>query len=682
MSTFKARALFCAAILACAFGAIVARLFVIQIVDNGYYAGQSKKQTQERMLITAHRGAIRDRKGVVLASTVDCRAPFAVTAADSLSGPNSRGAGGKTDVALAGKRLYPYGVCAGGVLGYVGSDGEGLGGAEFYFDNYLKGEDGWAILSRDGKNNKYAKINLPSKPPQAGSDVYLTIDLDIQTIVENALQQAVENLKAIGGMCIIMEPSTGKILAMAGEPSFNPNFAHRYSLSQRLNKCVNCTYEPGSTFKALTAACALQENVMKETDTLDGNHGVYEVFDQKIRDKESFGRLSFTEAFKYSSNVCFAKVANAIGNQRLYSYIKNFGFGSQTGIQVPGEEIGIVRPIDKWSGRSRVTMAIGQEISVTLLQMALLFAAAANGGVLVQPCLCEKIVGANGAAVDTARYKPIRRVISAETARRLRAIMGDVVNSGTGKKAAIKGVSVAGKTGTSQKIDKATGAYSEKRAWASFIGFLPADNPLLLGAVVIDEPANAEMGGSAAAPVFQKIMSQIISHPQLEYAEKILGRGSQPLACDSGKCRTAPELQGMPMDKAVGLLASERLPYELIGDKMGTVAYQIPQAGTGLGPDRKMRIYSRPAPSSETGGVVVPQCIGKDMRDAVNALNLKGLTPCARGCGIVHEQSLRPGAVVKPAQPCTLFCSFGEYAIGNPAGKAKVRSAAGEMVGF
>ncbi|HEX7510972.1 MAG TPA: penicillin-binding transpeptidase domain-containing protein, partial [Chitinivibrionales bacterium] len=297
MGTFKARALFVTLIVACAFLVIVGRLFVIQIVKNGFYARQSKKQTQERSLIAAHRGAILDRKGVVLATTVDGRSPITLRGDDSINEPTGAGNGGKKESTVAIKRLYPHGECAGAVLGYVGSDGAGLGGVEFYFDRYLKGEDGWAILSKDGKNNKYATLSLPSKAPRGGSDVFLTIDADIQKITENALKQAVENLKACGGMCIIMEPATGKILAMAGEPSFNPNFAVRYSLGQRLNKCINYTYEPGSTFKVLTAACALQERVMKETDTLDGNHGFYEVFDQKIRDKEAFGRLSFTEAF-------------------------------------------------------------------------------------------------------------------------------------------------------------------------------------------------------------------------------------------------------------------------------------------------------------------------------------------------------------------------------------------------
>ena len=630
MTAFKARTGFISLVLACAFGGIVVRLFVIQILDGEFYAQQSKKQIQQRALLPAQRGNILDRKGMALATNVESRLEVN-TLIDSEPQPPGSAAAGRQKGFFNVKRLYPYGECAGAVLGYVGNDGSGLGGAEFYFNRFLKGEDGWSILSRDAKNNKYAKINLPSKLPRSGSDVYLTLDLDIQKIVENALQQAVEQLKASGGMCVIEEPETGNILAMASEPSFNPNLAVRYALGQRLNKCINYTYEPGSTFKVLTAACALQEKIIKETDTLDGNGGYYEVYEQKIRDKRAYGRLSFLEAFKYSSNVCFAKVANNIANDRFYSYIKDFGFGAQTGIQLPGEEIGIVRPINKWSGRSRVTIAIGQEISVTLLQMAMLFSAIANEGILVEPRMYEKIVDADGSVVDSARYKPLRRVISQETADRLKSMMCDVVKKGTGTKAAIKGIAIAGKTGTAQKIDKTTGAYSDKRGWASFIGFLPADRPMLLGAVVIDEPANAEMGGSAAAPVFQKIMSQIISHPQLEFAEKIL-RGPLPDVADGRENRSVPD--------------------------------------AFLDSGKKLTMYTCPPAMADKnpGMVMVPLCVGKDLRDAVNSLNLKGLVPHIRGAGIVRGQSPRPGAFVKHAERCTLSCTFGNLALsGAPA---------------
>jgi cell division protein FtsI (penicillin-binding protein 3) len=656
MTTFKVRSVFLCFCIACVFCVIIGRLFVIQVVNGEYYAQQSKKQTQQRAMITAKRGNIFDRKGQVLATSVESRVKLALLAPEGDSTDIRPGA--QKNGAINVKRLYPNGACAGPVLGYIGKDGCGLGGAEFYFDKFLKGEDGWAILARDGKNNKYAKVSMPSKQPRGGHDVYLTLDVDIQKIVENVLKQAVSNLKACGAMCVVTEPATGKILAMAGEPSFNPNIPSGYPLSQRLNKCINSSYEPGSTFKVLTAACALQEKVKRETDTIDGNHGSFDIFNEKIRDKRDFGRISFLEAFKYSSNVCFAKVANCIGNQRLYDYTRNFGLGTQTGIQLPGEETGIVHPIEKWSGRTRVTMAIGQEISTTVLQMAMLFSTVANGGVLLEPRMYERIVDENGGIVDSACYKPVRQVISKEVAARLTAMMCEVVSGGTGTKAAVKGISVAGKTGTAQKIDKTTGAYSDKKAWASFIGFLPAENPLLLCAVVIDEPANAEMGGAAAAPVFQKIMTQIISHPQLEYAEKIL-HGAQPQLPETQQAGNVPDLCGMQAAVAMNLLEAERIPYECVGDRNGKIAYQTPRAGLQLEPDAKVVFFTAaPRDSKASGGASMPNCIGRDLRDAINIMNLKGLSPVIRGAGIVRDQSPRCGAPLTVAAPCTLSCSF------------------------
>jgi Cell division protein FtsI/penicillin-binding protein 2 len=665
MTTFKARTLFLVFFLGAAFVAIIARLFVIQVIEGKAYAEQSQRQTRQRVLVLAKRGNILDRKGHILATSEESRLKLSVSAlTEGANEPVGLSGGDHKGEFVSIKRMYPYGEMAGSVLGYTGKDGGGLGGVEFFFEHTLKGENGWTILNRDGKNNTYAKIGLPSKVPRNGNDVYLTIDIDMQKIVENTLQQAVTSLKACGGMCIIMEPSTGKILAMANEPSFNPNIPDRYPVSQRLNKCINYTYEPGSTFKTVTAACALQENIKRETDTLDGNRGIYEVFGEKIHDEKPYGRLSFSDAYKYSSNVCFAKVANDVGNERLYKYIKDFGFGAQSGVQLPGEEIGIVHPVEKWSGRTRVTMAMGQEISVTVLQMALLFASIANDGVLVEPRIVEKIVNSGSTIIDSARYKPVRRVISADVSKRLRTMMCGVVNGGTGVRAAVSGIAVGGKTGTSQKVDKLSGLYSDKKGWASFIGFLPAESPMLLGAVVIDEPANAEFGGAAAAPVFRKIMTQIISHPQLEYAEKILRQGALVDSGDVKKGRPIPDVCGMSAESAEHFLNSEQIPCELVGDKNGTIAFQTPKVGSLLDADKKMILYTYPAATDAKThvDVAMPKCVDKDLRDAINALNLKGLVPYVQGAGTVRQQRPACGTLVRYADKCTLSCSFPEIA--------------------
>jgi|WetSurMetagenome_2_1015567.scaffolds.fasta_scaffold00025_67 cell division protein FtsI (penicillin-binding protein 3) len=658
---FGPRAYFIAYLLAALGLGIVARLFDIQILHGGEYARESRKQAQQRVLLHAKRGDILDRKGRVLATSTASQLALAATLCAPENAPEQPDS---AEGRVLLRRVYPYGDAAGAVLGYIGKDGYGLGGAEFGFDKYLRGEDGWEIVMRDGRNRRYPTLNLPRKQPEAGKNVFLTIDIDIQKIAENVVGQGVSTLGAKGGMCIVMEPATGRILAMVNEPGFNPNVPTRYPLDARLNKCIGYTYEPGSTFKAVTAACALQEGVRKETDVIDGNHGVYLVYDEKIRDEKPYGKLTFTEALSYSSNVCFAKVANDIGNERLYKYACDFGFGARSGIMLPGEENGVVHPVEKWSGRTRVTMAIGQEVGVTLLQMSMLFASIANGGILIEPRILDAVRVQEGAVVDSGAYRPVRRVIDAGTAKRLTGMLCEVVRKGTGVKAAIGGVSVAGKTGTAQKIDKETGTYSNTRQWASFIGFAPAENPLLLCAVVIDEPLHGEMGGYAAAPAFQKIMSQIISHPQLEFAEKILGApGALPGAKPAGEV-AVPECAGLPSDKAAALLTSENIPFEIVGGAKGVIAFQDPRPGTPLRLGQKLSLYtSAPAPGGKPAGEVnVPDCTGKDLRDAVNAINLTGLSPYVIGAGLVARQSPAGGRLVRRAEACTLVCSFAEPA--------------------
>jgi membrane peptidoglycan carboxypeptidase len=455
----------------------------------------------------------------------------------------------------------------------------------------------------------------------------------------------------------------------------------RYTMEQRLNKCVGYTFEPGSTFKVITAACALQERVLRETDTIDGRGGVFEIYDEKIRDEKPYGRLSFTEALAFSSNVCFAKIASDIGNEKLYKYARDFGLGDRCGIRLPGEEAGIVHPVGKWSGRTLVTMAIGQEVSVTLLQMASLYASVANNGILCEPQIFSRIVSPAGTIVDSSEFRPVRRVIRADIARRLTAMLCEVVKRGTGVKAAVPGVTVAGKTGTAQKIDQQTGTYSMTRGWASFIGFAPAENPQLLCAVLIDDPLRSEMGGTAAAPAFARIMAQIISHPQLHYAERMLGsqddnasgaaggdsnaglavpRPQGPQPCVPQMCvpqMCVPQMCGMSVQRARTLCAQEHIACELIGTGR-IIDNQEPKAGRALLSGARLVLYTNTAPASAPLAASMPDCRGEELRDAVNNVNLRGLVPYVVGAGFVTRQFPLSGSPVRHADACTLVCSF------------------------
>lgn len=637
MKQFRMRLIFISILFSLIGISIIVRLFTIQVLDSKRYVARSKDQTQQRLILTANRGNILDRNNIKLASNVEAEYSLKSQIAGIKLG------GGKDAV----KRVYPLGEVGGSILGYTGVDGYGLGGAEFIFDNHLRGEDGWIILQRDGRNRKYRKIGLPVKEPRKGHDVVLTIDSKIQKIAHAALKKSVTSLNAKGGMCIVMDPNTGKVFAMANEPPFDPNYASSYSLNQRKNKCITYVYEPGSTFKLVTAAAAIEEDYFKENDLLYGDNGVYKNI---IRDHTPYGYLTFSKALSYSSNVCFAKIASKIGNKTMFDYIKNFGFGTKTGINLPGEEGGIVRPVKLWSGRTLVTVAMGHEISSTLLQMVQPFAAVANGGILVEPLIYERIIDHRGFVIDSAQCKLVRRVVSEQTASRLRVMLKDVVENGTGKKARIEGITVAGKTGTSQKPDS-SGTYSKTSNWSSFIGFAPVETPLLLCGVVIDDPAGGEMGGAVAAPVFRDIITQIITHPDLEFAQKILENKQAP---HENRNQHFPVICGKTRTEAEKLLDSLNIKYEFFGNG-DQVVYHLPSSGNLIPKDGKLALYTE---SKIQNGKQVPDCVGKDLRDAINIISIEGLKPFVIGCGTVKKQIPIGGTATASAEICTLYCSL------------------------
>jgi len=599
------------------FAAVIARLFVIQVVDGAHYAALCKGQSRQRVVAAAPRGKIYDCKGCILAASTGDRAQLSpdflmMDAADSALAAGH----GRSRIAAATRRIYPFGDLAGAVLGYVGRDGYGLAGAEFAFDKNLRGEDGWTIVHRDGRQVLWSTAGLPSKRPVAGGDVYLTVDIDIQKIAQTVLGQTVKAMRAKNGMCMIMDPSSGAVLAMASEPAFNPNLWELYPADRRQNRCLEINYEPGSTFKIIAAASALQDNVLREQDLVDGGNGVYRIYNESIRDREPFGKITFSEALAYSSNVCFAKVANAVGSERLYKYANNFGFGSCTGIQLPGEESGIVHPIAEWSGRTRVTMAIGQEVSVTFLQMMLAFACIANDGVLVKPSICEKIVASDGTVAWRNRPEPVRRILAADVALRLRYMMKAVVDKGTGVRAQIDGVPAAGKTGTAQKFDETTKSYSATRYSSSFIGMVPVESPALVCGVLIDEPSAGESGGVAAAPAFKKIITQILTHPNLTYADRILRRDHMTASADSTAGARPGAMPAGPAHRAVA---------------------------------------AAPGRSALAGGF--PDYTGRDARDAALDMLARGVVPYVFGKGAVARQFPHAGAM--KADACTLYCAIG-----------------------
>ncbi len=413
------------------------------------------------------------------------------------------------------KRFYPNQDLAGSVLGFVGLDASGLEGIELKYEDYLKRDPEKILWGRDAKGNKlFLKDNLIKEKNEKDYNIWLTIDSRIQYLVETQLKEAVESKMARGGIALVMDPRTGEILAMAQEPGFNPNFFSKSTQEAKKNRAIADAFDPGSTFKPIVAAAALEEGVLKERDRIFCENGSFRVADRIIHEaqKKKHGTLTFREVLKYSSNIGSAKIGQKLGKEKFYEYIRNFGFGSKTGIDLPGEASGILRPVQKWSMVDAATIAFGQGISVTAIQLISAFSAIANKGVLMKPYLVKGMADQKGRMIREFKPAILRQVISAPTALKMSSILTDVVSAsdGTGKNARIQNVSVAGKTGTSQKFDFASNRYSSEKVRTSFIGFFPAEDPRVVIFVMIDEPKRDKWGGVAAAPVFKHIGEQIL----------------------------------------------------------------------------------------------------------------------------------------------------------------------------
>jgi cell division protein FtsI (penicillin-binding protein 3) len=422
------------------------------------------------------------------------------------------------------RRFYPKKTLAGSVLGFTNIDNKGIEGVELWYDAMLRGVDGLVLAEKDARGRTVfpGGHGFQFRQPQPGKDITLTLDEVIQHIAEKELDKGLAEAKARGGVCIVMNPHTGEVLALSvrstlrGRGAFNPNEPKLYRPEEWRNRAVTDTFEPGSIFKVVTAAAALEENVVHPQERIDCSAGSIQVADRVIKDVHKNGVLTFTDVIADSSNVGTIKVAQRLGKARFAKYIDAFGFGKKTGIDLPGEIPGLARDYRLWSGVSLASIAIGQEIGVTPIQMAAAYSAVANGGTLMKPYLVTEI----GDSKDTERvtFGPViaSRAISEETSRKLRQILQKVVESGTGQKAKPASYTAAGKTGTAQKIDQRTGQYSKEDYVSSFVGFAPAGAPKLVIVVMVDSPVGVSWGGSVAAPVFRAVAEQSLTYLQVQ----------------------------------------------------------------------------------------------------------------------------------------------------------------------
>ncbi len=413
-------------------------------------------------------------------------------------------------------RFYPNKSVAAQVIGFTGIDGNGLEGAEYYYDQVLSGTEEKYTVLKDALGRGFAKDQDVEDPVynsiHSGKNIILTIDRNIQYITQTALKASVKEFSAKSGMAVVMDPRTGEVLALSHYPSFNPNVFKQYPRHLWRNRALTDPFEPGSTMKIFSAAAALSSGICSPSTIFYCENGAYKIGANTIHDTHPRGWLSLQQIVKYSSNIGIAKVVEMVGPETLYTTLKKFGFGSKTGLDSPGETAGILTSSNRWSKIDSSAIAFGQGVSTSAMQLVSAAAAIANGGLLMKPFIVQSITNENGRILKRTAPEIIGRATSPEVASTVKRIMQTVVTEGgTGTSAFLDGYTVCGKTGTAQKTDE-SGTYARGKYISSFLGFAPADNPRLVILVVIDEPVDAHYGGTVAAPAFQNIAHETLQH--------------------------------------------------------------------------------------------------------------------------------------------------------------------------
>jgi len=553
------------------------------------------------------------------------------------------------------------------------------------------------MISVDARKRWFASVE---KEPESGNSVVLTIDQNIQYIAERELERGMEETHAIAGTAIVENPRTGEILALTNRPTFNPNIRKEIRNEALKDRAVSDVYEPGSTFKMVTISAGLEEKVTRPDEMFDCQMGSIVINGMRIRDSKPHGMLSVADIIAESSDVGAIKVALRLGDERFYKYIRAFGFGQQTGIELPGETRGLTKPVERWSRVSIGEISMGQEIGISPLQLASLISTIANDGVHVPPRIVAGTIAAGtisagtiaaGAASpqdtrqnapQTIAFQPAAgtRVISSLTAAEMRQMLQGVVLHGTGRKALLEGYSSAGKTGTAQKVDAATGAYSKTKYVASFAGFAPINDPQIAVVVILDSAVGLHQGGQVSAPVFQRIAQQVLEYLHVPHdvqlppsRQVLLARRDVPEAAleegspdHLGASLDMAEANGTPTAPATAkpaAIAARVVPASLTEIETAREAGKedhapttptsgsspaaiVPAAESGNSPTQKLPASGTVVLDVEEGGIEVPSFLGKNLRLALEAAQDAGLDLDAIGSGVAREQSPQPGARV------------------------------------
>jgi cell division protein FtsI (penicillin-binding protein 3) len=694
-------------------GVICARLFWLQVVRHQEFVVRAEHMHLRTFEVAPRRGILSDRNGNGLAMTVLADSVFAdptaiddkQTAAHALaaivhvdpddadssedrilgrltSGRNfawvarrvtPQAADAVRALNLKGvyfvkefKRFYPANLIAAQVLGYVGMDDNGLGGIEQKFDSMLHGAPGLKSAAMDARHQV---VGSTEREPQSGRNLTLTIDSNIQFIAERALEHAMEHTQAENGTVVVQDVHTGQILALAVRPTFNPNQFRHASPALLRNHAVSDVYEPGSTFKLVTYAAALDQHVVTPDDIIDCHGSVITVGGKALHDDKGdhFGRIPVHDALAHSSNVAAVQLAQRLGPQRFYQYVQSFGFGTRSGIELPGETRGLVAPANRATETTVSYMGMGQGIAVTPVQLSTMVSAIANGGLYLPPHILMPTQPTGQGSVPPSPVKPgeeipsplpqgAHRVMSTMTSAQMRKMMEGVVLFGTGRSAQLNGYSSAGKTGTAQKIDPATHAYSKSLHVASFAGFAPVNNPVIAVAVIIDSPKGSYYGASVSAPVFAEIAQQVLEYIGVPHDTQLHAVRKDKLA---------------PVDEDEGGGANSGAAYSAAFNDLPSddplrsqAALPAPAPQTQSANNRPAAPAPPPPPQptsktvllSDTKRLRVPSLNGLSVRKVIEQAGAAGFEVQISGSGICHQQSPEAGASVPAGTRIQVHC--------------------------
>jgi len=672
-------------------GAVLARLSYLQLFCYSDYFAKARNQQQRTYETSPMRGEILDRNGRVLAESLPMDSVFAdpveikepeivarllsrvldipadeietkirdasrpvrlgkklsADAVDRIDEMNLKGVFFQKE----NRRVYPQGDLLAHVLGWVDTDEKGMGGIEQELDKWIRGHATRVVVMADGKHQLYDASGTSADP---GATVVLTIDETIQYIAEKELKAVIEESHAKTGTVVVQDPSTGALLAVANYPTFDPNDAGKFPPEVRQDLAVAAAYEPGSTFKTITMTGAIENGVASSTDMIDCQEGSIVVAGRLIHDHLPFGILSVRDVLAKSSDVGTIKVALRLGAPKFYDVMRAFGIGEPTGIELPGENRGKLRTLDNWTASSIGSVAIGQEISVTPVQIVSAISAIANGGTLYRSHVVQEIGGSTTLPISP-RPEPTQ-VTDAKTAATVREMMEAVLlEGGTGKPARLDGYTAAGKSGTAQKIDPKTGRYSPTQYVASFVGFAPVNEPAVTILVVLDSPVGQHMGGNLGGPVFKRIAEQVLAY--LDVAHDV------PVNSDVEHASNPKQPANPPDDAAArnGIRANDQKEKQEVATFQNVVAKNAPN---------RAGVASIPAPTiafSEEDSVDIPDLTGQTVRSVTEACSRLGVVPVLIGGGVAVEQSPDPGTHVQRGS--TLTVRFGKpvAAVAEPA---------------